>query len=99
MPSSTVAATLRSEGFTVVPATDPVATGGRTTLRFSPDQAQAAVLLGRSVPGAALDPSAPTPGTLTLVLGDDFDGNIGREAAQHTAPVVPTITAADARCG
>lgn len=96
--SSAVASILRSEGFNVVPTTAPVVSGERTTLRFSPDQAPAAVLLGHSVPGAALDPSAPTPGTLTLILGDDFDGNVGREAAQHTAPVVPTITAADARC-
>lgn len=95
-----VAASLRAAGFTVVPDSAGSNRAGaepRTTVRFSPDQGPAASLLGRTVPGAALDPGAPGPGTLVLSLGNDFDGRIGRDTAPP-APVVPTITGADARC-
>ena len=98
-----IADRLRSDGFAVV-ADDGGSSsgGGGTAIRFSPDQAAAAQALGAAVPGARLEPGAAGQGTLTLTLGDDFDGevrsDVGPEGAAPSTPVNPTITAADASC-
>jgi hypothetical protein len=80
----------------------PGFTGGATTIRYSPDQAAAAATLSATVPGAALEPTASAPDTLTLTLGDDFDGTVRADAAPTgaagSAPFNPTITAADSSC-
>ena len=94
---------LRSAGF-VVTSDDGGSSsgGGGTTIRYSPDQAAAASALGAAVPGARLEPGGSGRSTLTLTLGDDFDGEVRSDAAQDgatpSAPVNPTITAADASC-
>jgi LCP family protein required for cell wall assembly len=97
-----VAERLRSAGYTVIGAGTPGIPGGATTIRYSPDQAAAASTLSATVPGAALVPTAAAPGTLTLTLGDDFDGTVRPDAAPTgaagSAPVNPTITAADSSC-
>jgi LCP family protein required for cell wall assembly len=97
-----VAERLRSAGFTVVSEGAAGITGRATTIRYSPDQAATASTLSASVPGAALEPTATVPGTLTLTLGDDFDGTVRADAAPTgaagSAPVNPTITAADSSC-
>jgi LCP family protein required for cell wall assembly len=101
--AATVAGRLRSDGFDVV--TDDAGSGTGlhgTMIRYSPDQEAAAQALGSAVPGAALDPTASGRGALTLVLGDDFDGQVhstsAPSGAESSAPVNPTITAADASC-
>ncbi|MHC1563024.1 LCP family protein [Actinomycetospora sp. C-140] len=103
--ASAVAGRLRADGFGVVTddsGTGSAGSGGATTIRYSPDQAAAAQSLSAAVPGATLEPSATGRGVLTLVLGDDFDGRVRSAAAPEgstaTAPVNPTITAADATC-
>ena len=103
--AAAVAERLRAAGFAVVTDADAdgaVEEGGGTTIRFSPDRSAAATALSAAVPGAALDPSPSAPGTLTLVLGDDFDGTVRSgtvpAGAAPSAPVNPTITAADASC-
>ncbi|HWN25484.1 MAG TPA: LCP family protein, partial [Actinomycetospora sp.] len=97
-----VAERLRSAGFTVLGEGTAGITGRATTIRYSPDQAAAAAALSSTVPGAALEPTAGAPGTLTLTLGDDFDGTVRSDAAPTgaagSAPVNPTITAADSSC-
>ncbi|GAA4773901.1 hypothetical protein GCM10023200_02930 [Actinomycetospora chlora] len=107
--ASTVAGRLRADGFRVVAddagaaSTATSAYGsGATTIRYSPDQAAAAQALAGAVPGARLEPSASGRGSLTLVLGDDFDGEVrsgaSAESAAPAGPVNPTITAADTSC-
>ncbi|WP_433784169.1 LCP family protein [Actinomycetospora sp. CA-101289] len=97
-----VAERLRSAGFTVVSEGTAAGAGRGTTIRYSPDQAAAASALSTTVPGAALEPIASAPGTLVLTLGDDFDGSVRADSAPagagSSAPVNPTITAADASC-
>ena len=98
-----VADRLRSAGF-VVTSDDGGSSsgGGGTTIRYSPDQSAAASALGAAVPGARLEPGGSGRSTLTLTLGDDFDGEVrsdaARDGATPSAPVNPTITAADASC-
>jgi len=94
-----VADRLRSAGF-VVTSDDGGASsgGGGTTIRYSPDQAAAASALGAAVPGARLEPNGAGRSTLTLTLRDDFDGEVRSDGATPSAPVNPTITAADASC-
>jgi hypothetical protein len=102
--TATVAERLRADGFRVVTddSGSPSTGVSGTTIRYSPDQAAAAQALSSAVPGATLDPGASGRGTLTLVLGDDFDGQVRSAAAPEGAtpstPVNPTITAADASC-
>ncbi|GAA4895808.1 LCP family protein [Actinomycetospora straminea] len=98
-----IAERLRAAGFGVVtePAGSATPTGGATTIRYSPDQAVAAQTLAAAVPTATLEPSGSGTGVLTLVLGDDFDGvrsGEGPTGSTPSAPVNPTITAADASC-
>ena len=50
------------------------------------------------MPGARLEPGGAGRSTLTLTLGDDFDGEVRSDGATPSAPVNPTITAADASC-
>ncbi len=98
-----VADRLRSAGF-VVTSDDGGSSsgGGGTTIRYSPDQSAAASALGAAVPGARLEPGGSGRSTLTLTLGDDFDGEVRSDAAPDgatpSAPVNPMITAADASC-
>ncbi|MEJ2862612.1 LCP family protein [Actinomycetospora flava] len=101
--ASSIAERLRSAGFGVVTDDSGSSAGARgTTIRYSPDQALAAQTLASAVPGATLEPTSSGNGTLTLVLGDDFDGRVrsgsGPSGATPSAPVNPTITAADASC-
>jgi LCP family protein required for cell wall assembly len=101
--TETVAERLRAAGFAVVTEGGrPVGSTGATTIRYSPDQAATATALSAAVPDAVLDPSATTPGTLVLTLGDDFGGRVRSSAAPSgaaaSAPINPTITAADTSC-
>lgn len=103
-PSATsIAERLRGAGFGVVTDDSSASSEGYgTSIRYSPDQAVAAQALAAAVPGATLEPAASGSGTLTLVLGDDFDGRVrsggGAARGAPSAPVNPTITAADASC-
>ncbi len=96
--STTVASRLRGAGFGVV-ADDRTGEGSSTTIRYSPDQEAAATQLAAAIPSATPEPGAPGPGTLTLTLGDDFDGDV-RSGGQVSpaGPVNPTINAADTSC-
>jgi LCP family protein required for cell wall assembly len=98
---ASVAGALRGHGFTVsADGTSPRATGSRTTIRFSPDQAGAAATLARAVPGAVLTPQPGGSGTLILALGDDFDGRVLDPAAPPPAAPAPAlVNAADSVCG
>jgi LCP family protein required for cell wall assembly len=98
LPATTVAYRLQQAGFGVS-ADDRTGEGSRTTIRYSPDQEAAANRLAAAVPSAVAEPGGPGPGSLTLTLGDDFDGNVrSASAASPTGPVSPTISAADASC-
>ncbi|MFC5137217.1 LCP family protein [Actinomycetospora rhizophila] len=101
--AASIAERLRGAGFGVVADDSGSSSNGRgTSIRYSPDQAVAAQALAAAVPGATLEPTASGNGTLTLTLGDDFDGRVRSSSAgmggAPSAPVNPTITAADATC-
>ncbi|MDD7940636.1 LCP family protein [Actinomycetospora lutea] len=101
--AASIAERLRGAGFGVVTDDSGSSPDGRgTSIRYSPDQSVAAQVLAAAVPGAILEPTASGNGTLTLVLGDDFDGRVrsgpGSADGAPAAPVNPTITAADASC-
>ena len=95
--STSVGQDLRGYGFSVVPD-DRSDSQETTSIRFSTDQAQAAALLARSVPGATLEPGAPGSGTLTLTLGGDFDDRVVSPTAPPPAAPTSTINAADTTC-
>lgn len=67
-----VGETLRSLGFGLgeIGSAEPAP---QTIIRFSPDQAAAAALLGASVPSATPLPDPGATGVLQLVLGQSFD--------------------------
>lgn len=98
---ASVAGALRGYGFTVsADGTSSGASGARSTIRFSPDQAGAAATLARAVPGAVLTPEPGGSGTLILALGDDFDGRVLDPAAPPPAAPAPAlVNAADSVCG
>ena len=76
--------TLTQLGFTVdgIGNAEPTQ---RTTIRFTPDNAQQAERLAASVPAAVLTPDTAVPGGLQLVLGKGFDGVV-RPPSEAGAP-------------
>jgi LCP family protein required for cell wall assembly len=65
--------TLKSLGFGVSGSANADQPTPQTVIRFSPDQAAAADLLGRTVPAATAVPDPGATGVLQLVLGRSFD--------------------------
>jgi LCP family protein required for cell wall assembly len=86
---------LRSLGFGVGEVTSAPQPSAETVVRFSPDRADAATLLGQVVPTARLVQDPGSTGTLQLVLGSSFDGTVRApmtEAAAPTAQAAPTAS-------
>jgi LCP family protein required for cell wall assembly len=101
--AGSVAGSLRGYGFTVASdlrgSSAAAATDGRTTIRYSPDQAGAAATLQKAVPSAVLTPRTDGIGSLVLELGDDFDGRVVDPTAPAVASPLPAlVNAADATC-
>ncbi|WP_181779645.1 LCP family protein [Pseudonocardia pini] len=71
-----VGGSLRSLGFGVGEVGNAAEPSADTLVRFSPDRADAAELLGRVVPAARLVQDPAGSGTLQLVLGTAFDGTV-----------------------
>ncbi|WP_345382864.1 LCP family protein [Pseudonocardia yuanmonensis] len=88
---------LRSLGFGVGEVGNAAQPSAETVLRFSPDRADAAELLGEVVPGARLVQDPGSTGTLQLVLGSSFDGTVRAPVTDAAAP--PAQTAPAASCG
>ncbi|MCF7551560.1 LCP family protein [Pseudonocardia sp. WMMC193] len=76
---------LRALGFGVGEVGNAAEPSTDTVLRFSPDRADAAGLLGRVVPAARLLQDPAGTSTLQLVLGTSFDGTVRAPAADDTA--------------
>jgi LCP family protein required for cell wall assembly len=103
-----IAGDLQSVGFTTVEPSNAPATSV-TTVRYGPDNADAAKTLATAVPGSVLQADASTD--LDLVVGSNYTGvktvKIGDPStAKGSAPkpkpaasTTPAVTAADARCG
>ncbi|TCK27048.1 LytR family transcriptional attenuator [Pseudonocardia endophytica] len=89
--ADTMATALRAQGYVIGEVGD-APPGPDTVIRFSPDRADAAAVLGGSVPGARQEPDPGATGTLQLVLGASFPG-----VASMGAPAVQTGQTAD--CG
>ncbi|MCX6466717.1 MAG: LCP family protein, partial [Pseudonocardiales bacterium] len=84
--------TLTSLGFTVTAVGNAPAPLARTEIRFSPDRAAAAQVLGQSVPSAVAVPDPAASGLLQLVLGSGFDDVVRAPAASATgAPETPVV--------
>ncbi|GAA4543117.1 LCP family protein [Pseudonocardia xishanensis] len=79
-----VGGSLRTLGFGVGEVGNAAEPTADTVLRFSPDRADAAALLGRVVPAARLVQDPAGQATLQLVLGTSFDGVVRAPVA--TAP-------------
>lgn len=75
-------------GFRVGTVTNAAQPTPETLIRFSPDQTNAAALLGASVPAAAQIADPGTSGELQLVLGSAFDSVV----RAPSAPITPTPT-------
>ncbi|MCE3555504.1 LCP family protein [Pseudonocardia sp. RS11V-5] len=88
---------LRSLGFGVGEVGNAPKPAAETLLRFSPDRADAAELLGEVVPGARLVQDPGSTGTLQLVLGSSFDGTVRAPVTDTAAPAAQT--APTASCG
>ncbi|WP_028938377.1 LCP family protein [Pseudonocardia spinosispora] len=89
---------LRTLGYTVSKTGDsPHLEDGKSVIRSSPDQADQAATLAQAVPSAITQTVSGT-GTLELVLGDSFDGQV--QAAQGPAAAAPPslVTAAALSC-
>jgi len=84
-----VGGSLRTLGFGVGEVGNAAEPSADTLLRFSPDRADAAELLGRVVPAARLVQDPAGNGTLQLVLGTSFDGVVRAPVA--SAPVDGTV--------
>jgi LCP family protein required for cell wall assembly len=89
-----VGGSLRALGFGVGQVGNATEPSADTLLRFTPDRADAAELLGRVVPAARLVQDPAGTGGLQLVLGTSFDGVVrapasgaGPAAAPAPAPV------------
>jgi LCP family protein required for cell wall assembly len=84
--------TLKSLGFRIGTVSNADQPTPQTVIRYSPDQAAHADLLGGTVPAAALVPDPGSSGVLQLVLGRSFDGVIRAPAqpAAGASPVAPT---------
>ncbi|GAA1839236.1 hypothetical protein GCM10009836_17870 [Pseudonocardia ailaonensis] len=80
-----VSGSLRSLGFGIGEVGNAAAPSPDTVLRFSPDRADAAQLLGTVVPGATLVQDPGSTGTLQLVLGRGFDGTVRAPVEQAPA--------------
>jgi len=106
--AGTVGTALQAVGFTTVDPTNAPLTAA-TTVRYAPDQAEAAKTVAAAVPGAVLQPDAGT--TLDLVLGKNYttvtavkvgDPSTARVAAtprpKPATSTKPPVTAADASC-
>ena len=102
-----VSGDLQTAGFTTVEPTNAPATA-TTTVRYSPDNRDAALTLAAAVPGAVLQTDAST--SLDLVIGSNYTGvktvKVGDPATAKPAAApkpaassAPAVTAADARCG
>jgi LCP family protein required for cell wall assembly len=88
---------LRALGFGVGEVGNAAQPSAETVLRFSPDRAAAAELLGEVVPGARLVQDPGSTGTLQLVLGSAFDGTIRAPVTEAAAPAAQA--APTASCG
>ncbi|GAA5170202.1 hypothetical protein GCM10023321_67040 [Pseudonocardia eucalypti] len=82
---------LRTLGFVVAGTGDaPASPGGRTIIRYSPDRAKQAAVLGDAVPSAIVEPAPPPPGSSTTDPADPLDptGIDEPSAAPTPAPYV-----------
>ncbi|MFR9804825.1 LCP family protein [Pseudonocardia sp. RS010] len=77
---------LRALGFGVGEVDNAPQPSAETLLRFSPDRADAAELLGEVVPRARLVQDLGSTGTLQLVLGNSFDGTIRAPVTEAPTP-------------
>lgn len=86
---------LRTLGYTVSKTGDsPRLADGKTVIRGSSDQADQAATLAQAVPSAVTQ-TIPGTGTLELVLGDSFDGQV-RAVQPPTAATPPSLVTAAA---
>jgi hypothetical protein len=90
-----VGETLRSLGFAVSQVSSADEPSPQTVIRFSPDQAAAAELLGATVPSATSVPDPGATGVLQLVLGKSFD-DVVRAPSEPIALQATTAAAAPA---
>ena len=88
---------LRGLGFTVAGVSQaPHQPGGRTVIRASADQSAQADALSGALPDAKVD-TVPGTGTLELVIGDSFNGQVSATpTANSTTPAL--LTAAQLSC-
>jgi LCP family protein required for cell wall assembly len=80
-----IATALRAQGY-AIGAVGDAPPGPDTTIRFSPDRADASGVLAGSVPGARPEPDPGSTGTLQLVLGSSFPGATALGAPPPTGP-------------
>ena len=78
--------TLSSLGFTVTSVDTADGVSERTEIRFSPDRAAAAQVLGQSVPSAVAAPDPGASGLLQLVLGSGFDDVVRAPTGTTSGP-------------
>jgi hypothetical protein len=90
--ASAVGDTLGSLGFAVTAVGNAPEPADRTEIRFSPDRAAAAQVLGESVPSAVAVPEPGASGLLQLVLGSGFDDVVRAPTGTGTgAPETPVV--------
>ncbi|HST65717.1 MAG TPA: LCP family protein, partial [Mycobacteriales bacterium] len=102
----TVSTDLSGVGFTTVEPSNAPATA-TTTVRYGPEEKDAALTLAAAVPGAVLQPDASAD--LDLVVGGNYKGvklvkpgdpvTAKAAAKPKASTTAPTITAADTTCG
>jgi hypothetical protein len=91
--------TLRSLGFGVGEVGNAERPTSQTVIRFSPDQATAAVLLAATVPAATSVPDPGATGVLQLVLGRSFDDVVRAPAEPLAVAAVGTRSPAPPSTG
>lgn len=91
---------LRKHGFQVTRVDNSNERVQRTTIRYGPNQLNAARTLAGSVPNALLQEDQSLAGTLQLVLGPEFNGDIAApKPGQAPLPGdLSTINGADVSC-